>query len=146
MIYNTPLCHLLGLDRQSKRPDSINQLVISTFSNIWLILNCIFQIALMANEHPVLFISIALEGGGWRLIVLKETRFWPLFNFKAVGFGYGKPEMSRSSKSPSWPDYINWCTSCLNWGKWLSNLVNSQLKLDSVVGGGAQDQQKMNNK
>ena len=70
--------------------------------------NCILQIVFMTNKPLKLFISKVLESSGWGLIASRETRLWLLFNFKAFGFQYRKPEISRDLKSPSWSKYTGW--------------------------------------
>ena len=59
--------------------------------------------------------------------MLKETRLWPLFNYKALDFGYWKPDFCRGSTSLFLHDYTGWCVP-VSLGKF------------PTLGGGEQDQ------
>ena len=89
------------------------------------------------NHQTFFFILKVLEGGDWGSILLRETWLWPLFNLKALAFGYWKVDISRGSKSPS---YTGQCNH--NQSEWIFPLVNSQLKLDSMMAGEILTQKK----
>ena len=125
MTYNT----LLGLDLWSVRPDPINGLIMSSPSTD--MINSQPYSSNCSNDKQTLnlFILKVLEGGGWGSTISKESRFWPLFNFKALGFQYWKPEINRGLKLPLltqvyWPMYPH-----VNQGEWVSSL-NSLQKME----------------
>ena len=77
---NISLEPLLGLDGQSERFDLINQLVISSPSSY------------MIKSQPYSSnCSYGKWSSDWGSIISRETRLWPLFNFKALRFGWNPP-------------------------------------------------------
>ena len=95
--------------------------------------------ALVANSQPVYLMDARRQ---WlKVNCVERIEIWPLLNYTAISIVYRKPEIGNVSKpySSILEVYLH-----LNQGEWVSPLVNSQCKLNTVMGGGAQDQQKIN--